>query len=262
LNLGPSLEYQSGMKSFFVFVSMIIQSMTMSTAIGATKTVAPKTVATKVAAPKRITHAKELLGKNYKSSVVRKTEKTQNINVFITKSVRNLLPKAHQYQASTIARSIIAESERYGFDPIFLMAVIQNESSFNPRMKGSVGEIGLMQIKPDTAKWIAELYKIKYKNEKSLYQPETNIKIGAAFLNKLRNQFDANSTYYLTAYNAGAGNVRKMISENVTPKTYATAVMKRYSAIYSALGSNKGNLSERADRVLASVISATTSSKN
>jgi soluble lytic murein transglycosylase len=140
--------------------------------------------------------------------------------------------------------------------------VIQNESSFNPKMKGSVGEIGLMQIRPETAKWIAGLTKIKYKGEKSLYQPEMNIRIGAAFLNRLRNQFDSNSTYYLTAYNAGAGNVRKMISENVTPKIYASAVMKRYAAIYSALGTNKGSLSERADRVLASVISATSTSKN
>ena len=231
---------------------MIIQTMTISSATGATKTVAQK----------RINHAKELLGKSYKSSPVRKTEKTGNINVFITKSVRNLLPKAHKHQASTIAYTIIGESERYGFDPIFLMAVIQNESSFNPKMKGSVGEIGLMQIRPETAKWIAGLSKIKYKNEKSLYQPEMNIRIGAAFLNRLRNQFDSNSTYYLTAYNAGAGNVRKMISENVTPKIYASAVMKRYAAIYSALGTNKGSLSERADRVLASVINATSTSKN
>lgn len=205
----------------------------------------------------RITHAKELLGKKYKHSTVHKTEKTDNISEFITSTTRNLLPKTYKKSARQVATVIIKESERYGFDPIFLMAVIQNESSFNPRMKGGVGEIGLMQIKPDTAEWIADLSGIKYEGAESLYKPEVNIRIGAAYLNKLRGQFSSNSTLYLTAYNAGAGNVRKMVSKKMAPKIYATAVMKRYFAIYSALGTNKGTQSQRADQVLAHMMNAT-----
>jgi soluble lytic murein transglycosylase len=218
--------------------------------------------ATNKQAHNRITHAKELLGKRYKSSTIRKTEKADNITVFITNSTRNLLPKKHKSSARQIASVILKESERYGFDPIFLMAVIQNESSFNPRMKGSVGEIGLMQIKPDTAEWISGLYKLNYNGADSLYRPEVNIRIGAAYLNKLRGQFDANSTHYLTAYNAGPKNVRKMISGKVAPKIYATAVMKRYFAIYSALSAAKGSQAERAERVLASVMNITAAHKS
>ena len=213
--------------------------------------------ATNKQAHNRITHAKELLGRSYKHSTVRKTEKADNITVFITNSTRHLLPKAHKNSARQIASTIIKESERYGFDPIFLMAVIQNESSFNPRMKGSVGEIGLMQIKPETAEWISKTFKLKYDGADSLYHPEVNIRIGAAYLNKLRGQFSSNSTLYLSAYNAGAGKVRQMVSNKISPKTYATAVMKRYFAIYSALGTNKGTQAERANQVLAQVMNVT-----
>lgn len=192
----------------------------------------------------RISHAKELLGSGYKRSHVRKTEKAENISEFVESSIKNLVPKSQKNSVEVIAKTIMEESEKYGFDPIFLMAVIQNESSFNVRMKGSAGEIGLMQIKPDTAKWIATGSKISYKNAKSLYNPETNIRIGAAFMNKLRSQFSSNSQLYLTAYNAGAGTVRKMVSGKVSPKIYASAVMKRYLAIYSALGSDKGSPTE------------------
>ena len=201
----------------------------------------------------RISHAKELLGKSYKHSAVRKTERADNIAEFVNKSTKNLLPKSQKKVSHEIATAIMHESEHYGFDPIFLMAVIQNESSFNPKMKGSAGEIGLMQIKPDTAEWIAKTYKLEYKGAESLFNPAINIRIGAAFMNKLRNQFAAKSGLYLSAYNAGAKKVRMMVSEKNTPTAYAMAVMKRYFAIYSALGTETGTQSERADLAFANV---------
>ncbi len=210
----------------------------------------------------RITHAKELLGRQYQRSTVRKTEKTDNINVFITNSVRNLLPKNHKNSATEIAASILREAEKNRFDPIFLMALIQNESSFNPQMKGSVGEIGLMQIKPDTAEWISKTQKIEYKGAQTLYRPDVNIRIGTAYLSKLRDQFSSNSSLYLSAYNAGAGKVRRLVSKKMTPKIYATAVMKRYFAIYSALGTEKGSQAERANMVLSHVKNVTKIAKN
>ena len=201
----------------------------------------------------RLTHAKELLGKNYKRSSVHKTEKADNINEFVGSSTKNLLPTAHKKLSREIATVIMHESENYGFDPIFLMAVIQNESSFNPRMKGNAGEIGLMQIKPDTAKWIAKMYKLEYKNAQSLYNPAINIRIGAAYMNKLRNQFSSNSGLYLSAYNAGAKKVRLLVSLKTAPKLYANAVMKRYFAIYSALGNNEGTQTERGEIALVNL---------
>jgi soluble lytic murein transglycosylase len=186
----------------------------------------------------RLSHAKELLGKSYKKSAVRLSEKKVDLSQFLTETTRHFLPKAYKSQAPKIAKALENEANKYELDPIFLMAVIQNESSFNPTKKGSFGEIGLMQIKPKTAEWLAKEYKLSYKNEKTLSDPVSNIKLGAAFVDKLRTQFDSESRLYLSAYNIGAKKVRFLVSKNKTPKEYVIAVMKRYLAIYAAYNTN------------------------
>ena len=182
----------------------------------------------------RLSHAQELLGHVYKKKVIRKSEKVTDIAEFVKETTHRFLPKAYLKKSPSIAKTLLEESENYELDPVFLMAVIQNESSFNPKQKGSLGEIGLMQLKPDTAAWIAHEYGIKYKNAKSLYDPNVNIRIGAALLDKLRHQFDSKSRLYLSAYNIGAKKVRRMVSDKKIPKEYVQAVMKRYMAFYSA----------------------------
>jgi soluble lytic murein transglycosylase len=190
----------------------------------------------------RVQHAKELLGGSYRKSVVRSSEKTLNISEFVKETTRKFIPKKFKSMAPEVASTLVQEADRYRFDPVFLMAVIQNESSFNPKRVGKFGEIGLMQIKPDTAAWIADTYDLEYQGPQALYDPKTNIRIGAALLDKLRHQFDSESRLYLSAYNIGAKKVRMMVSDQRTPKEYVQAVMKRYIAFYSGLrvkGSSK-----------------------
>lgn len=182
----------------------------------------------------RIAHAKELLGGTYKKSVVRHSEDIIDISDFVEAMVEKFLPKKFKKQSRTLATAIMRESEKHDFDPLFLVSIIQNESSFNPQRKGSAGEIGLMQIKPSTAKWIAQKSGIKYKNDKALYNPAFNVKIGAAFMAMLREQFDSHGRLYMSAYNMGAKKVRNMVAQDKMPAEYVGAVMKRYIAMYSA----------------------------
>ena len=182
----------------------------------------------------RIAHAKELLGGTYKKSVVRHSEDIKDISDFVEELVVKFLPKKFVKQSRTIATAILRESEKHNFDPLFLVSIIQNESSFNPTMKGSAGEIGLMQIKPSTAKWIAQKNGIKYKNDKELLKPAFNVKIGAIYMAMLREQFDSHGRLYMSAYNMGAKKVRRMIAKDKMPGEYVGAVMKRYIAMYSA----------------------------
>jgi soluble lytic murein transglycosylase len=115
------------------------------------------------------------------------------------------------------------------------MAVIENESSFNPTIVGSHGEIGLMQITPVTASWISEKYGVTYKGKASLYDPSINIKIGAAYLSFLREKFNFHSKLYLAAYNMGVSNVHRALGRKVTPQEYSNRVMKRYISFYSKM---------------------------
>lgn len=205
--------------------------------------------------PARITHARELLGKKLKKNLIKKAEKSENIEPFVRELTKKFLVKKQLKYSKRIAKAILKESRNYGFDPLFVMAVIQNESSFNVKMVGAVGEIGLMQVRPTTAQWISNLYHIPYKGEKTLFEPEVNIRLGVALMDKLRDQFDAHSRLYISAYNIGATKVRSLVEEDRTPKEYVVAVMKRYLAIYQAFREKK--LQDQIDTAYESVMNLT-----
>jgi soluble lytic murein transglycosylase len=180
-------------------------------------------------------HAQELLGKLYKRSAFRNVASVSKINNEIYTWTRSHLPKAYKKKYKEIAKAIIDEAAKYEFDPVFLVSVIQGESAFHPAKIGGVGEIGLMQIRPTTARWIAGMYGLYYKGRKSLFNPRTNIRLGAAYLDYLRDKFDMHAQLYLAAYNMGQRNVENILERNIWPKDYLIHVMKRYMKFYSTL---------------------------
>jgi soluble lytic murein transglycosylase len=225
VGIGPILVLPVSMQNM-----LLVQLVVLMTGFSLPAQAAPRVPASVAI---RLNHAKELLGGSFKKTALKPNESASELSGFVTATTRKFLPKAHLKHAKGISQAILEASTEFELDPLFLMAVIQNESSFNPRMKGGVGEIGLMQIRPSTAAWISGLYGIEYEGEESLYDPETNIWIGAALLDKLRNQFDSSSRLYLSAYNLGPKKLRQMLKENKKPKEYVQAVMKRYLALYS-----------------------------
>ena len=186
-------------------------------------------------ATSRWTHAKELLGAKYHRSVVKAGEQIADMDEVLSHWTHRALKGRWKKFAHPVARTIIQESHKYGFDPVFLMAVIENESSFNPGVIGGAGEIGLMQVTPATGAWITKMYNLPWKGKKSLQDPTNNIRIGAAYMAYLREEFDFEGPLYLAAYNMGSGNVRKSLGKNIFPKIYSTRVMHRYLRFYAEL---------------------------
>jgi len=183
----------------------------------------------------RQAHAKELLGKLYKRSPASLVENNQTLGMAILNDVHKNLPKKYKSIAIDLSATILQESEKYEIDPVFVVAVIRTESSFNPMARGRHGEIGLMQIKPDTAKWIAEKAKIPWRGAKSLENPSINVRIGIAYLNYLRDRFDGHANKYLSAYNMGYAKVCRMYANEITPQQYSSKVMKHYNEAYRRL---------------------------
>lgn len=172
-------------------------------------------------------HQKELVGRRRLPSSFQENKNAEQIvSQLVLEIVRESLPKKYRSQSQNITKAIIEESNKYEMDPLFLTSIIKHESHFNPLAIGSVGEIGLMQIRPTTAKWLNDEFKVV--KRVNLKNPVTNIRIGAFFLNKLRNKFDQNSRYYLSAYNMGAAKLRQRLKENIKPKEYVSSVMKYY----------------------------------
>jgi soluble lytic murein transglycosylase len=182
----------------------------------------------------RLQHAHELLGKYYKHSAVRAGENVKKINARIFAWTRERLPAKYKRQYKRIAQAIIDESMKHEFDPVFVLSVIQNESSFNPSMLGSLDEIGLMQLRPGTAEWIAQKFEMKYKGAQSLHDPVENIRLGTAYMDYLRDRLPE-AQLYLSAYNMGKRNVERNMEDNVWPKEYAGKVMHFYVAFYSQI---------------------------
>lgn len=97
-------------------------------------------------------------------------------------------------------------------DPSLIAAVIYQESRFRPR-ESSAGAIGLMQLMPDTAHFIAgKTGGTKFTTE-DLATPQINIQYGAWYLRWLLDHFDEDEITALAAYNAGIGNVERWLAE-------------------------------------------------
>ena len=110
-------------------------------------------------------------------------------------------------------KSIIEYSEMYNVDPNLVAAVINTESKFAVDASSSKGAIGLMQIMPDTGKWIAEKLELSNFNEEIIADPEVNIRMGTWYLKKLSEDFNGDYILVLAAYNGGPGNVTKWLED-------------------------------------------------
>ena len=106
---------------------------------------------------------------------------------------------------------VFSTCQNSGVEPKLVFAIIQTESSFNPDTISSKGAVGLMQIMPDTAKYVSDLYfgGIDF----DLFNPDDNILIGVTYLTYLLGKFEDKKTA-LSAYNAGEGNVKSWLEND------------------------------------------------
>lgn len=104
------------------------------------------------------------------------------------------------------------QSEEKNLDPALIAAVIYKESRFRPR-ESSAGALGLMQLLPDTAHFIAGKTGGSKFTTEDLATPQINIAYGAWYLRYLLDHFDDNEMTALAAYNAGIGNVNGWLAD-------------------------------------------------
>jgi soluble lytic murein transglycosylase len=97
-------------------------------------------------------------------------------------------------------------ARNYRLDPALLAAVIYQESKFRADAQSESGAIGLMQLRPDTAKGIAIRTGGSRFRIADLYNPEINVRYGSWYLRHLLDKYDDEKTA-LAAYNAGQRNV-------------------------------------------------------
>ena len=101
---------------------------------------------------------------------------------------------------------------RFGIDPAYAASIVLAESSYDPNAVSSVNAQGLMQIMPDTGKWIAGKFDEEYA-EGCLFDPATNIRYGCWYLGFLVDRYDGDLTCSTAAYHSGQGTVDKWLKD-------------------------------------------------
>lgn len=180
-----------------------------------------------------VAHSREILGGEFRKVASPVRRKFSQLPKSIHSLASARLPAKFKAQAGKLTNAILAEARLRRFDPFFILAIIQTESAFNPLAIGTAGEIGLMQIKPDTAAWICKKFGMEWTGPESLKDVATNVRIGAAYFAHLRGSFRGVADNYIVAYNVGPNALRKALNDDGRPMEYLNRVMGRYLQFYS-----------------------------
>ena len=129
-----------------------------------------------------------------------------------------------------IAGAIIDEAAVHGYDPFFVQAIVEVESTCRPSARSDAGAVGLIQVKPSTARAVADRSGILWEGSDGLLRPEVNVQLGLHYLAELEERF---SDPYLAvaAYNLGPARVANMEPAKARGSRYVRKVMSRYEGL-------------------------------
>lgn len=154
--------------------------------------------------------------------------------------VKSRRPDINDADAWRISQVVLDESSRRGLDPLLVLAVIQIESEFQHTAVSAVGARGMMQIMPDTGKYLADALRREHGLRPAAFKPESlddpliNIRLGTYYLHDLRKRFQ-NIGLALVAYNLGPAEVQNRIENKIEfSDDFAAAVMDTYHGFKKA----------------------------
>lgn len=164
-----------------------------------------------------------------------------------------LLPPTLARNAKNYLRAVLIICEKYQVDPLWVVSVMWTESHFKPFAKSHVGASGLMQVMPDTRKYLYRdlrrsgkfllveqddfniqdyfNFDISSHEFKKYVMKLVNIEIGVLYLKRLLKSFNYNHRYATVAYNMGPGWTSKRLRRNLPvgdDNLYLDKVMRAY----------------------------------
>lgn len=109
---------------------------------------------------------------------------------------------------------------RGGFkvDSSLVLAIMRQESAFDPMISSRVGARGLMQLMPATAKYVQKNTGRSLTSSHKLFDPTLNMDLGQDYIIYLSDKLGGNPLHIIAAYNAGPGAVNRWVANPASPK--------------------------------------------
>lgn len=112
-------------------------------------------------------------------------------------------PRAYWEDLAALAAEI-------GLDPFLVLALARQESTFRADIVSRSGAVGVMQVMPSTARWLASKdSRVSPEQAARLDSPRNSLRLGMVYLKQMVDRSGGNLAYALASYNAGPGNCDK-----------------------------------------------------
>jgi soluble lytic murein transglycosylase len=146
-------------------------------------------------------------------------------------------PKLDPSLRAKLAEAVLAESERAGYDPLFVLSLVAVESRFRISVSSERGAYGLMQLKPSTFAWIAGREPDLDDDAAVAEDPVLDVRLAVRYFRWLEHRFHDRDDA-LMAYNAGPRRLQQY-KKTAIPESlreYPRRVMREYTRFQKMVG--------------------------
>lgn len=104
-------------------------------------------------------------------------------------------------------------AKKRGIPKSLILAIIRQESAFNPNVRSWADAFGLMQMIPEAAIHLSQKYHIPYRDYHDLYDPEVNIAMGTGLILDLSDKYQKQFIPVVASYNASEDAVQTWLRD-------------------------------------------------
>lgn len=145
----------------------------------------------------------------------------------LSRVIEHVAPRGRPRDVNELATVLLEAECAYGVEVHLLVALIERESHFDHRARGPHGSVGLMQVRPSTARAVTQQRGWGHVDEQRLEDARMNVRLGTVYLAAMYERFGDWETA-LTAYNMGPSRLSTRLRKgNSGTSPYARAILSR-----------------------------------